>query len=441
MKSNMIMAAALARIVAAAPQQINVNAILNAPALATVGPPTTAAVSSSTYSLDTASLAASISAQVTTIATASITGASASAASTQDPSTTAVQQRDMEERGLIGGILSAVLGLQASTSTTSTTTLQKSSTSTTSSTTACPTVPEAGTYCGFINPEDACAPQPTGYGPSVVPDTVDNFYKYPLFKSLALNAPTPRGYQSVFKNLNASTTANSYITYKVLTAYNTSDCAAFCDSYSLCTAFNIFAERDPSINPTLNGDKYDAGWGTNCTNPASITNYKCSLWGSNIDATSATNTGETREQFQVVITASNGYDKTNSTTPPTQPGWNAPTQCSGGAISSGGSYFMGSQFFPGPYNPQTCATYAQAQTALNKQTAQSAGLKTFTPCNMFNSYMAHEDGIPQGTYCQLFNTPLSTRWASFLGGWTGSHYFSVKSSYTYTLTTQNSGRC
>lgn len=41
-------------------------------------------------------------------------------------------------------------------------TSQTSGTATTSSSTACPTVPEAGTYCGFINPEDPCAPQPDG---------------------------------------------------------------------------------------------------------------------------------------------------------------------------------------------------------------------------------------------------------------------------------------
>ena len=36
------------------------------------------------------------------------------------------------------------------------------SSSTSSSTSACPTTPEAGTYCGFINPEDPCAKQPDG---------------------------------------------------------------------------------------------------------------------------------------------------------------------------------------------------------------------------------------------------------------------------------------
>ena len=40
-----------------------------------------------------------------------------------------------------------------------------SATRTTTAGQACVTQPEAGTYCGFINPEDPCAPQPDGYGP------------------------------------------------------------------------------------------------------------------------------------------------------------------------------------------------------------------------------------------------------------------------------------
>ena len=35
-------------------------------------------------------------------------------------------------------------------------------TATSSSASSCPTTPEAGTYCGFINPEDPCAKQPDG---------------------------------------------------------------------------------------------------------------------------------------------------------------------------------------------------------------------------------------------------------------------------------------
>ena len=415
MRSTILIAAALARIVAGAPAPapedlsfLDLGAILDAPAPDAVGPPQTAVASvTTTFFIDTASLAASISADVTAAATASITGAAASAASTQTP---ALKRRQ--------------------------------ATSTSSSDAPCPTTPEAGTYCGFINPEDSCAPQPAGYGPLVTPDTPEDFKSYPLFKQLSLGAQTPKGYSNVFKNLNASTTANSYITYKVLTSYNVSDCAAFCDSYSLCTAFNVFIERDPSINPSTGGDNADiGGWGSECPNPSSITNYKCSLWGSNIDAVSATNTGEARDSFQVVITGSNGYDKTNTTTPAKCPGWTPPTKCSGGAISKGGSYLVGSNFYPGPFDPSVCAIYAQAQTNKNKQVAISKGLKSYTPCNMFNSYMINKNGIPQGTYCALYNTVLTPSWASFLSALLGEILFSVKGSWTYSLTNQLTGKC
>jgi hypothetical protein len=182
-------------------------------------------------------------------------------------------------------------------------------TSTTSPPTACPTTPEKGTYCGFINPEDACAPQPIGYGPQVHPDTPAAFEAYPAFSQDALSAVTPQGYANVFKNLNASVSANSYLTYETLTSYDVEGCAAFCDETTLCTAFNIYIERDPSVNPTTNG--VNVGWGNHCPNPPSITNYKCSLWSSSIDAASATNYGQMRDEFEVVIAGSNGYDKLN----------------------------------------------------------------------------------------------------------------------------------
>lgn len=204
-------------------------------------------------------------------------------------------------------------------------------------------------------------------------------------------AITPQGYVNTFKDLNASTSANSYLTYETLTSYNVSGCAAFCDNVDLCTAFNIYIERDPSLNPTSG----DASNGTYCPNPASITNYKCSLWGSSIDASSATNYGTTWDEFQVVIAGSNGYDKIN-TTPPTQPGWSQPSHCTSGAISSGGSYWMGSNFYPGPFDPSVCSIYAQAQTNENMRVAQQQGASSYTPCNMFNVYMIKKNGVPQG---------------------------------------------
>lgn len=55
---------------------------------------------------------------------------------------------------------------------------------------ACVTQPEAGTYCGFINPEDPCSPQPDGYGPVPSPDTASAFLKYSKLHSSAQAAPT-----------------------------------------------------------------------------------------------------------------------------------------------------------------------------------------------------------------------------------------------------------
>lgn len=50
----------------------------------------------------------------------------------------------------------------AHTSAASATIQTSSGTTTTSSSTECPTQIEEGTYCGFINPEDPCSPQPGG---------------------------------------------------------------------------------------------------------------------------------------------------------------------------------------------------------------------------------------------------------------------------------------
>lgn len=170
MRSNIALAAVLARIAAAAPapQQFDFAAILNAPSPTATGPPVSAvAATSTTFTVDIGSIAASISEAVTTVATASITGSSASAASTQDPADSALDKRRLWPLSTLSLISKLTLP--------STSTVQQSSTSTTSSSTACPTVPEAGTYCGFINPEDPCAVQPAGSGPQVQPDTVAAF--------------------------------------------------------------------------------------------------------------------------------------------------------------------------------------------------------------------------------------------------------------------------
>ncbi|KAK5118848.1 hypothetical protein LTR62_000057 [Meristemomyces frigidus] len=427
MRSNIILAAAIARMASAAPapQMFDFAAVLEAPSPSVTGPPQTAvANATSIYSVDTASLASVISSQVTSAVTASITGASASAASTELPTSSALQKR------------SAISTVPTTASTT--TTQGQSSTLTSSSSTACPTTPEAGTYCGFINPEDPCAPQPDGYGPKVVPDTPAAFSAYPAFQANANSAVTPANYDLVFKDLNAATSANSYLGFYTLKTYDVNGCANHCDTTNLCTAFNIYIERDPSLNPTANGDSSNSTGGY-CPDPSSITNYKCSLWGASIDATSATNTGQGRLNFTTVVVASNGYDKTNHTTPVAPPAYDPPKNCTGGAISAGGNYWLGSTFYPGPFNPTVCGIYAQAQVALNKQTAKAKGASCYTPVNMFNAYTIHKNGVAQGTYCSIFNTVLSPAYSGFRGAWSGNEFFGVRQSWAFSLSAQDSG--
>lgn len=365
-------------------------------------------------------------------------------------------------------------------------------TTTISSTSSCPTTPEEGTYCGFINPEDPCAPQPDGYGPVPTPDTVSAFYAYAPFHAMASAAPTAieavgggAVYQQTFLDLNASSSAQSYLGLETLKTYDAAECAGYCDETSLCTAFNIYIERDPSVNPCNNDSTASTVWGYNCPNPASMTSYKCTLWGSELDSTTATNTGDWREEFEVVITASNGYDKTNSTTPvvssssssssstassisstsssaisatstsiysssissaasasstSTSSSWSSAVSCNKQAISAS-KYWVASKFFAGPYNPQICADFATSQNTINKAAAVSAGVHSYTPCNMFNAYYLHKNGAPYGTYCTLYDTDVSVSHATYSGGVSGSDTYTCHQSYKFALQSPLSGSC
>lgn len=178
----------------------------------------------------------------------------------------------------------------------------------------CPTMPEAGTYCGFLNPLDPCAPQPDGYGPVSSSDTPAAFLANDKLHAFAQQAPktiasTTCGsqYVQIWQDLDASASADAYIRLQKFQTYDAVKCAAACDQTAGCLSFNVYAERDPSLNPTDNDSSMPTVWGYNCPNPPSMTVFGCTLWGSNLTVADATNKGSMREQFQVVITASDGY--------------------------------------------------------------------------------------------------------------------------------------
>lgn len=95
MKSTFAAAAVLARLAVAAPapapQAFDFAAVLDAPAVSVTGPPV-GAVSQAVSTLNTASFASSVAAQLS-VATASVTGQAASAAATSAPTATANAKR------------------------------------------------------------------------------------------------------------------------------------------------------------------------------------------------------------------------------------------------------------------------------------------------------------------------------------------------------------
>lgn len=213
-----------------------------------------------------------------------------------------------------------------------------------------------------------------------------------------------------------------------MTDYDTLGCASLCDQASGCEAFGIYIERDPSQDP--NADI--------CPNPPSTTNFKCTLWGVPVAQVEATNQGQWRANFQVVITGSNGYNKASP--PPPCKGFSGPQEL-GGAINApldaqGHNTYMGYQFFPFSqsqgYDPTTCAQACDAQTWYNSQhpDAQDGSFQT---CSFFNSFILSEDAVPQGLYCSLYNETWAPNYANNYGQTRGSTRYTVSRSYSYSL--------
>ncbi|KAF7888837.1 hypothetical protein EAF00_009137 [Botryotinia globosa] len=412
MHSSSLLIAGFAALAAAKPAAQGIDfASVNAVALPTITGPHPTATKESIV-IDNAAASASGSAKATGLATASAT---------------AYQNVKRTYWGWGGNSGWSNGGGSGGAASTSCTTTQSTPTSTTtqnivptSSTAAVPeTTPDVS---------KACAIQPDGYGPKVQPDTVDAFLAYIQFHTNAKNAATPSGYTQSFVNLNAAVTAVTYLGLTTFTTYDVAQCGSLCDSTSLCTGFNIYVERDPYMNPSAD-----------CPNPASITNYKCTLWGSGVTTESATNTGQMRTDFQVVITGSNGYSKT--VTPAPQPGWQPAQQCGGGNKGhSHANTCLGQAFFPGPYNPAICAGYATAQNSKNLSLTpwwmqMIYKFLNYSPfqCRFFNSYMLKKNGKPIGTHCSLFAQSYSSNQATYNPGQHGSDSWTCESSYTYTL--------
>ena len=223
-------------------------------------------------------------------------------------------------------------------------------------------------------------------------------------------------------DLYASSNANSYMGLYTLKTYDTIKCQQLCDAVDLCTAFNIYFERDPTKDP-----------GAACPNPPSFTNIKCTLWGSGVTPETAKNEGQYRTDFHVVIAGSNGYTKDNPPSP--IDGYTGPTRF-GGAInapldSAGKNTYMGVKYFPGLYDAGKCAAACSANTAYNSRHPRADG--TYDVCKFFNAYLLSKNNVADGTYCSLYTQTWGKPYDTNFGQYRGSDYYSVSSSYGFTL--------
>jgi hypothetical protein len=123
-----------------------------------------------------------------------------------------------------------------------------------------------------IEKRAACAAQPTGvsgaYAAPAEPtdDTVSAFASNTAFAAAASSAPIPAGYSNTFTNLNASNNAYGYMGYTTLSSYDTIKCASKCNAINGCMSFNLYFERDPSLEPA-----------SACPNPTSTTIIKVNI--------------------------------------------------------------------------------------------------------------------------------------------------------------------
>ncbi|KAF9870866.1 hypothetical protein CkaCkLH20_11538 [Colletotrichum karsti] len=261
-----------------------------------------------------------------------------------------------------------------------------------------------------------CSPLPPGSGPVPSIDTDQAFLADPDFSNAANAALTPSGWYQTFKNLQAATSASAYQGYNTYATYDPARCASECMKMSGCSAFNIFFERDPSLDPA-----------SRCPNPPSTTVIKCSFWGVGIGPSTATNNGQTRNDFHVVIAGSNGYQLTAPEYPVA--GYtstftdaatiNAPSTCN--------SYITYKAHTDGAYDPSLCAADCASQ---KQETNPFNGLT----CHFFTSYLLLKNGVTQAQICALYSRTWDKTYATNTGYTSGSDIYSIQYAYAYSYT-------
>ena len=177
-------------------------------------------------------------------------------------------------------------------------------------------------------------------------------------------------------------------------------------------------ERDPVVTP-----------GQGCDNPASLTYVKCSIFGGVLDGSSATNTGQWQDNFQVVIAGSNMYV---ATAPAAQTGFTGPVSFGNNAINAPSGY-MGVQTFPQdqPYDPSVCAAACDAKSAYDTEHGLPS-MQNPDVCNFFVAYILYENGNNGVFTCTYYTSSWDASYATNNGQWDGQgNHYTPAYSYGY----------
>lgn len=234
----------------------------------------------------------------------------------------------------------------------------------------------------------------------------------------------PAGYSTSFTGQLAGMSAPNYLGYQQLASYDTSACAAYCNARSDCNAFNIYIQRTPTFVPD-----------NSCPNPSGAASITCALYGSPLSASQATNIGQYRKDFMVVIQGSNGYNLNPA--PASISSFQGPNALDAVAYSS--NINLGQKYFS-TYDVTQCSSLCNTYTANSKASAQSSKSSTYTPCNYFNVFNVTLNGQSQLMGCYLFTTSDAANYDTYKTARDSSGtVYNLTNSYGYALYPQDKG--
>jgi len=170
-----------------------------------------------------------------------------------------------------------------------------------------------------------------------------------------------------------------------------------------------------------------------------LTISRCSFWGAPIDSSTATNTGQYRGNFQVLIAGSNGY--VNMKPPATPAGYTTPYNLNNASINApldcnGASTYMGVRMFNTvPFDVNLCASACTSTSQYDLAHPPMDGSPPMI-CRFFVTYLLLKNGAVLGQYCALYNETWSATFATNFGQYDSQgNHFTILDSYSSSNTT------